>query len=240
MAISMGDVAVICLLAGIGVSAWRRQDAGGKTWAFRIIPFGILLMKATCYSKAMFCWSLAVVFAVYAFAACYGGWRLNRPQNRILRSLWWGTHIVTYFVMIFTFCCILASFTYTFGRLFWTNGWITDDLPFAVEYRRAPTLCPEYDKRIRFKSGKRVDLLMDTCGYGPFRVYRLNDGDYCLVDGYGMPDHPRYQRVNVEKETVDLQCTDGNLDDMVLIGEINTSGRFKKARQQRNELQVRP
>ena len=48
----------------------------------------------------------------------------------------------------------------------WTKGRITDELPFAVEYKRAKTLCAEYDKRLLFKSGKRIGLLIDTQGNG--------------------------------------------------------------------------
>lgn len=91
----------------------------------------------------------------------------------------------------------------------WTKGRITDELPFAVEYKRAKTLCAEYNKRLLFKSGKRIGLLIDTCGYGPFRVYLLKDGSYCLVDGYGLANNPRYMRVNTKTETVELKHENG-------------------------------
>ena len=44
MAIGMGDSAAMLLLTGFGALAWRRRNVGGKTWAFRVIPFGIMLM----------------------------------------------------------------------------------------------------------------------------------------------------------------------------------------------------
>ena len=91
----------------------------------------------------------------------------------------------------------------------WTKGRITDELPFAVEYKRAKTLCAEYNKRLLFRSGKRIGLLIDTCGYGPFRVYQLKDGCYCLVDGYGRMNNPRYMRVNTKAETVELKYENG-------------------------------
>lgn len=56
-----------------------------------------------------------------------------------------------------------------------------------------------------FKSGRRAGLLMDTCGYGPFRVYRLKDGTYCLEDGFGVANDIRHQRVDVKRETVELK-----------------------------------
>ena len=130
------------------------------------------------------------------------------------------THILVYFSLIFFLCASLAGIVGIFvkfspiateGDWPWTKGHITDRLPFAVEYKRAKTFCAEYDKRILFKSGKRVGLLVDTCGFGPFQVYRLKSGDYCLVDGFdrNMPasfgDQSRWLRVNVENETVELK-----------------------------------
>ena len=286
MSIGAGDIAAMLLLAGIGELAWRRKNAGGKTWAFRIIPYGIMLMvlagklPKTPWLQA----SLTIaIFAAYAFAAYRGGWRLKNPRNRILRGLWWGTHVVVYFAVLFAFCFFAASVLCTVIRFSpiategdwpWTKGRIAEDLPFAVEYKRAKTFCAEYDKRLLFKSGKRIGLLIDTCGYGPFRVYRLKDGNYCLVDGYGMVDNQRHLRVNVEKETVELEFggrwyaipekgyvrgwggsddyfsfdmypgsdldakgwhvsvkgtpVGNSLDDMELIGEINTRGEFAR------------
>ena len=121
---------------------------------------------------------------------------------------------MVYFVIVFIFCLATASVLCTVIRFSpiategdwpWTKGRITEDLPFAVEYKRAKTFCAEYDKRLLFKSGKRIGLLIDTCGYGPFMVYRLKDGNYCLVDGYGLVDNQRRLRVNVENETVELE-----------------------------------
>ena len=214
MAIGMGDAAAMLLLTGFGALAWRRRNVGGKTWAFRVIPFGIMLMTLV-RDVLEIRWLLPLlIFIAYAFAAYRGGWRLKNPRNRILRSAWWMTHIIVYFIVIFMFCRISASILCTVIRFSpiatesdwpWTKGKITDDLPFAVEYKRAKTLCAEHDKRLLFKSGKRVGLLIDTCGYGPFRVYRLKDGNYCLVDGYGVIDNPRHLRVNAKQETVDLK-----------------------------------
>ena len=214
MAIGMSDIAAMLLLAGIGALAWLWRNVGGKTWAFRIIPFGIVLM-ALVRDLLEIRWLLPLlIFIAYAIAAYRGGWRLRNPRNRILRGAWWMTHIVVYFIVIFMFCSISASILCavirfsplaTEGDWPWTKGRITADLPFAVEYKRAKTFCAEYDKRLLFKSGKRIGLLIDTCGYGPFRVYRLKDGTYCLVDGYGLINNQRHLRVNVEKETVELE-----------------------------------
>ncbi len=157
---------------------------------------------------------LVLIFVLYARAAHCGGWRLEHPENRCLNGLWWILHIAVYFFMVLVLCGLLVGIVQTGIRFSpfategdwpWTKGRVTEALPFAVEYRRAKTFCAEYDKRVVFRSGKRVGLLMDTCGYGPFRVYRLKDGTYCLEDGFGLANDVRHQRVDVKRETVELK-----------------------------------
>ncbi len=223
MTIGMSDIAATLVLAGISALAWRRrQNVGGKTWAFRVIPLGLIFLLLTPLRLDTY-W-LATLLAVYATAAYLGGWRFTTPANRVLRAIWWATHVAVYFVTGLIICLALSGSIKTIvmfspiateGDWPWTRGNISGELPFAVEYRRAKTFCAEHDKRILFKSGKRVGLLIDTCGFGPFRVYKLNTGEYCLVDGFGMNlpksfgDQSRFMRVNVENETVELKSGKG-------------------------------
>lgn len=211
-----GDVVASSLLAGLGAWAWlcRRHPVEGKTWAFRIVPPGMVLLRMAGGEWPSTIGESAVILVAYAFAAYRGGWRLEYPENRYLNGLWWMLHVVVYFFMAFVLCGLVVGIVRT-GVLFspfategdwpWTKGRVTEALPFAVEYRRAKTFCSEYDKRVVFKSGRRVSLLMDTCGYGPFRVYRLKDGTYCLEDGFGLAHDVRHQRVDVKRETVELK-----------------------------------
>ena len=219
MSLGMGDITAISVLIAISAFAWfRRENIGGKTWAFRVIPLGQILF--ICDSGLTFLLNLLILFAVYATVTYLAGWRLAHPANHVLRGMWWGVHILVYFIFVFILCGVLGGVVCTVVRFSpiaiendwpWTKGKITDQLPFAVEYKRAKTLCAEYDKRLLFKSGKRIGLPMDTCGFGPFQVYRLKSGDYCLVDGFdrNLPesfgDQSRWLRVNVEKETVELK-----------------------------------
>ena len=222
MAIGMGDVASGLLLAGIGALAWRRsRNVGGKRWAFRVVPFGLLVCFFFAHGRTMELVTLGLTLVAYAVVALRGGWRLAAPKNRMLRHVWWLTHIVVYYVMAVVVCGLLAGIVGTAVRWSalateadwpWSGGEISDGLPFAVEYKRAKTFCAEYDKRLVFKSGKRIGLLMDTCGYGPFRIYKMKDGQYCMEDGYGWSgpgDQRRFLRVNVEKEMVELKSDAG-------------------------------
>ena len=226
MSLSLSGIAGFLALMAVSAVAWfRRRNVGGKTWAFRIIPPGIVLLClvvcAGCdFPLRCFSYCILALFAVYALSAYWGGWRLSRPRNRVLRGVWWLTHVIVYFTLISAFCAVLAGVVGFFVATHtWTIGRVTETLPFAVEYKRAKTMCAEYDKRLLFKSGKRIGLPMDTCGFGPFQVYRLKSGDYCLVDGYDRKhpksfgdqpswlrvDQSRWLRVNIEKETVELK-----------------------------------
>lgn len=224
MTIGMGDVASGLLLAAIGALAWCRcRNVGGKRWAFRVVPFGLFVCFFFAHGRTMGLATLGLTLVAYAVVACRGGWRLAEPRNRVLRHVWWLTHVVVYYVMAVVACGLLAGVVGTAVRWSplatdadwpWRGGEISDELPFAVEYKRAKTFCAEHDKRLVFKSGKRIGLLIDTCGCGPFRVYTMKDGLYCLEDGYGwrgpgLDDHRRFLRVNVEKETVELKSDAG-------------------------------
>lgn len=213
--IGMGDVATGLVLVGFCALAWCRFRAvGGKTWAFRVVPFGLFVCFFFAHDRTMELVTLGLTLVAYVVAAYRGGWRLAEPKNRLFRHVWWMTHVVVYYVMAVVACGLLAGVVGTAvkwsplateGDWPWRGGEITDELPFAVEYKRAKTFCAEYDKRLRFKSGKRIGLLIDTCGYGSFRVYKMKDGLYCLEDGYGIADNRRFLRVNVEKEMVELK-----------------------------------
>jgi len=218
MSLSLSGIAGLLALMAISAIAWfRRRNVGGKTWAFRIIPPEIaILCLVACAGCDLplysFSYCVLALFAVYALSAYWGGWRLSRPRNRVLRGGWWLTHVIVYFTLISAFCVVLANVVgFAVATHTWTIGRVTGALPFAVEYKRAKTLCAEYDKRLLFKSGKRIGLPMDPCGFGPFQVYRLKSGDYCLVDGFNrkLPksfgDQSRWLRVNIEKETVELK-----------------------------------
>ena len=222
MVLSLSGIAALLALIAISAIAWfRRRNVGGKTWAFRIIPPGIVLLcLAVCagsdFPIRFFSYCVLALFAVSALSAYWGGWRLSRPRNRVLRGVWWLTHVIVYFAMISFFCTVFASIVgFSVATHSWTHtltiGRVAETLPFTVQYKRAKTMCAEYDKRLLFKSGKSIGLPMDTCGFGPFQVYRLKSGDYCLVDGFNRKfpksfgDQSRWLRVNIEKETVELK-----------------------------------
>lgn len=219
--IGTSDLIAGLLLTGICALAWRRRKSvGAKAWAFRILPIGVFLLPVFYKSAVLFWGDLLITLFVYVFAVYRSGWRLKSPKNRFLNGVWWAIHVVVYFLLAFIVCgpmvgvvrlVVRYSPLATDGDWPWTKGEITAELPFAIEYKRHKTFCAEYDKRILFKSGKRIGLLIDTCGFGPYRVFRLKDGNYCLVDGYNrnysksFESMERYLRVDVVKETVEMK-----------------------------------
>jgi hypothetical protein len=79
---------------------------------------------------------------------------------------------------------------------------------FSVEYINAHPFLAEYDKTIVFKSGKRIGVMMDAGGAGPFAVYSLPTGEYYLVDGLKHSFIRNDYRVNVTNETVEMMTAD--------------------------------
>ena len=51
--------------------------------------------------------------------------------------------------------------------------------------RARVALCPEFDRRIAFESGKRVGIWIDTCGLDKFGVYKLANGAIYLESEVG-------------------------------------------------------
>ena len=52
--IGMGDVAAGLVLAGFCALAWcRRRAVGGKTWAFRVVPFGLFVCFFFTHSRSL-------------------------------------------------------------------------------------------------------------------------------------------------------------------------------------------
>ncbi len=79
----------------------------------------------------------------------------------------------------------------------------TNGTAFAVEYVPAHPFLAEYRRTVVFPSGKRLGIMMDTGGAGPFAVYRLPSGAYFLVDGLDFDFVRSDYRVSPDGETVE-------------------------------------
>ena len=90
----------------------------------------------------------------------------------------------------------------------WRCSEKTDEIPFSVEFKHSHVFLAEYDKRISFKSGKRIGVWPDTGGGGAFAVYDLGDGMFYLADGLDCDFMRNDYRVNVKDETVEILVGD--------------------------------
>lgn len=69
---------------------------------------------------------------------------------------------------------IAVSLLVLFTR--WESVEIPSEPRCELQLKRKPALCPEFDRRVKFKSGKTVGISLDTCGRGNFSVYALQNG----------------------------------------------------------------
>ena len=69
------------------------------------------------------------------------------------------------------------------------NTWQSVEIPSSpkcfLEMRARVALCPEFDRRIAFESGKRVGIWIDTCGLDKFGAYKLANGAIYLESEIG-------------------------------------------------------
>lgn len=80
----------------------------------------------------------------------------------------------------FEFSFILAIAFIAADAFIYYNAWINLKIhpSYSCEMQLNPrfTFCAEYDRRVLFKSGKKIGIGMDTCGLSNFKVNRLGNG----------------------------------------------------------------
>ena len=166
------------------------------------VVFGSLLWPAVGWT-ALALWLAASACGVAAFFVSLFSGRFARALVQFALGV---TGLVA-FAIAFLFVRALGMAVtedVTNGEGGWRSSEITEEIPFSVEYKCAHPFLAEYDKRIVFKSGKRIGVKMDTGGGGPFAVYALGNGKFYLADGVGCDFMRSDYRVNVSNETVEL------------------------------------
>ena len=201
--------------------AWRGSPVRLSTWTLRIIPLVCLLVAsvpASCRGlKIAIILSGCVALMLVAMQRC--------RQKGSFRGFWRSFDSMLYILLVAPavylaslFACAVLLFAVGLGvgvvmphelpRLRpWRCSPVSDALPFSVHYRHTHAFLAEYDKRIEFKSGRKVPLWTDTGGAGPFEVYALDAGRYYIVDG--LKSHNEFMRhdylVDVSNETVSIK-----------------------------------
>lgn len=77
-----------------------------------------------------------------------------------------------------SYCTAFAVFLLNLfaSTLYYTNVALPQSDGCKMQFKRTFAMCPEYDRRIKFKSGKIVGISLDTCGQSNFAVYKLKNG----------------------------------------------------------------
>ena len=179
-------------------------------WAAASAVFlaGLVLGDALGLSMAVG-WFVIVVWllaGVAGFAAFIVSLISGHPGRALVQFILWIAGFIVFFIAFFFARAfgMMVTERLTNGEGGWEASEITAQIPFSVEYKWAHPFLAEYDKRIAFKSGKKIGVWMDTGGGGPFAVYALGDGKFYLADGVDCDFMRNDYRVDVAAETVEI------------------------------------
>ena len=184
-------------------------------WGFAAAIFLAVILVVPFLGKAQ---TVAAIAALVVLAVA-SLWYVAAFTVTLVKRQWRKAALM--FVLGGTGACLLAvGFGLAMPFYFWAGAatWKQEDekprmagvpgengkTAFSVEYINAHPFLAEYDKTIVFKSGKRIGVWMDSGGAGPFAVYRLQTGEYYLVDGLEFDFIRNDYRVNVTNETAEI------------------------------------
>lgn len=155
-----------------------------------------------CWACAVL-WGLSVLGVIVAFLMSLANGQLGRALVQFVLGV---LGMIAF--LVGTFFANIVGWELSERKSDGEDGWrsspITEQIPFAVEYRNAHPFLAEYDKRIVFKSGKKIGVRTDTGGGGPFAVYALDDGRFYLADGLDCDFMRHDYRVSVDTEKVEI------------------------------------
>lgn len=237
---NMLNLLVACVAGSLGGVCWllsRRRKLNFIWWALRIAPlyFAIVSLIPSLNFWIVFWGGLVVVLVV----AWLRGWRprivTSKALNVALSAILLPMAYTTVFIVLAGICAMAeVGFSVALPKVGiesrqWVAAGMTDQMPFAIEYKAAHPFLAEYNKRIAFKSGKRVSIEMDTGGAGRCAVYALGNGRYYLADGFESEQFKYDYIVDVQKETVRQgNAVDGLASSRRLIGIVAPNGDFER------------
>ena len=174
-----------------------------------LLPYvGIVIAGALLVAVAA-----ATLLAIAAFFIALRKRMWNRAVGQFLLGIVAVPAFVAGFlVSVFASAMVAGAVACAADAVFPDRASVKEDscsLGFEVEFKRAHPFLAEYHRAIRFKSGKRIGIGMDTGGAGPFAVYWLKSGEYYLVDGLDFDANREHYRVNVSNETVEVKVRNG-------------------------------
>ena len=173
----------------------------GATLALPVVTGGRLVWLQNS------CAVLFVIVSVLAAAAIFvnaarGKWLLAGLQLAVGSMLF----VAFLFALVcVSFHCSIRDFREEDQP--WRASEISAEIPFSIEFRRSHPFQGEYDRRIVFRSGKKVGLWPDCGGAREFAVYGIGTNVFFLIDRLGWQGNSSRYRVNVETETVETKTS---------------------------------
>ena len=237
---NMLNLLVACVAGSLGGVCWllsRSRKPNFMWWTLRVAPlyFAIVSLIPSLNFWIVFWGGLAVVLVV----AWLRGWRprivTSWALNVALSAILLPMAYTAVFIALAGICAMAeAGLSVALPKVGiesrqWVAAGMTDQMPFAIEYKAAHPFLAEYHKRIAFKSGKRVSIEMDTGGGGRCAVYTLGNGRYYLADGFESKQFKYDYIVDVQRETVQKGSVIGSLaTSRRLIGIVAPNGDFER------------
>ena len=191
---SILNLLISCITAAIGGLCWyvsRKRKLHFMWWVLRVAP--LYLAVVTPIPFMGFVPTFLLGFVVVLAVALMCGWRPRMVENKVVNVALSVVLLPMVYLVVFIalagVCMVSETALWCALPASWCKSWhwdsvgMTDQMPFALEYRAAHPFLAEYERRLVFASGRKVELEMDTGGGGCFAVYALGGGKYCLVDG---------------------------------------------------------
>mgnify|MGYP003327857233 CR=1 FL=1 len=152
-----------------------------------------------------------VVVSLLAFSAIVFS-LVRRRWGRAFAQLGCALGALVVFLPVFFLVSIRAMFTnamedFKVEEQPWEGSEISAEIPFSIEFRRSHPFQGEYDRRIVFRSGKKVGLWPDCGGACEFAVYGVGTNVFFLIDSLNWQSDSSRYRVNVETETVETKTS---------------------------------
>ncbi len=137
-----------------------------------VIGFGAIISVSDSFSRFI----LLIIFVFPFVNLGFFFWlyvKFAEKKKRILGKAifhFWSVFALCFFT---TVAIIVGSVFH--ALMFWRGIDLPTKPVCKLEMRRAFSFCPEYERRISFTSGKKVNIQFDTCGLDDFYVFVLND-----------------------------------------------------------------
>ena len=219
----MSLVLILIVLFGTSLIALlierKQKRSNFLTFAFKVVPATCACMGLSFIAinaalgntllglmpvKAYAALSLFLLFLIFMFGLVFVCCKAKKSGFSLLKAL---CAFGVGFVYSSLALVVVLALAFIAAMNTWRGVEIHPDYTCEINYQRSATLCPEYDMKISFESGKEFGLFVDYGGHSKFKVYELKDGNLYLED---MADiSPASYVINPKLEKVYMRLSGG-------------------------------